>query len=83
MFRQTISDIQKYMHYSVKAARFQLKNEVASSFLNWVWWILDPLCFMMIYTIVFGYIFKSSELYFPIFIFIGITLWAFFKRTLA
>ncbi|MBE7000495.1 MAG: polysaccharide ABC transporter [Ruminococcaceae bacterium] len=83
MFKQAIFDIKKYFPYSVKAARFQLKNEVASSFLNWVWWVLDPLCFMLIYTIVFGYIFKSKEQYFPIFIFIGISLWDFFKRTLA
>ncbi len=33
-----------------------------------------------IYTIVFGVVFKTNEQYFPVFIFIAITLWDFFSR---
>lgn len=35
---------------------------------------------MLIYTFVFGHVFKSNEQYFAIFIFIGITVWDFFNR---
>ncbi len=75
-------DMKKYFPYSVVAARSQLKSEVANSYLNWIWWILDPICFMLIYTFIFGYVFNSREPYFPIFIFIGLSMWDFFNRTL-
>lgn len=75
-------DLKKYWSYSLVSAKAQLKSEVANSYLNWVWWILDPVCFMLIYTFIFGYVFDSRERYFPIFIFIGISMWDFFNRTI-
>ena len=74
--------MKRYYRYSIVAAKAQLKTEVADSYLNWIWWILDPLCFMLIYTFIFGYVFKSSEQYFPVYIFIGLSLWTFFNKTL-
>ncbi len=80
MFKRFQSDITKYFRYSVVSARSQLKAEVANSYLNWIWWILDPLCFMLIYTFMFGYVFGAREQYFPVFIFIGLSMWNFFNR---
>ncbi len=82
MFQRFCKDICKYYRYSIISARSQLKAEVANSYLNWIWWVLDPLCFMLIYTFIFGYVFDSSEPFFPIFIFIGLSMWDFFNRTL-
>ena len=83
MINRFIRDIKKYFRYSVLSAKAQLKAEVANSYLNWIWWVLDPLCFMLIYTFIFGYVFKASEQYFPVFIFIGLSMWDFFNRTMA
>jgi len=80
---RAIKDIKKYWSYVRYSAKSRLKAEVANSYLNWIWWILEPFCFMLIYTIIFGYIFESSEQYFPVYIFIGNTMWAFFSKTLA
>lgn len=82
MFNRFISDVKKYYRYSIFSAKAQLKAEVANSYLNWVWWVLDPLCFMLIYTFIFGYVFNSTEKYFPVFIFIGLSMWDFFNKTL-
>ncbi len=82
MFKRLYNDIKKYYRYSIVAARSQLKSEVADSYLNWIWWILDPFCFMLIYTFIFGYVFKSGEQYFPVYIFIGLSMWTFFNKTL-
>lgn len=81
MFQRFRKDIKKYFDYSIAAAKSKLKSEVANSYLNWIWWILDPLCFMVIYTFVFGYVFHARELYFPVYIFIGLTMWNFFNKT--
>ena len=82
MIKRFINDIKRYFRYSTVSARSQLKSEVANSYLNWIWWVLDPLCFMLIYTFIFGYVFKSSEEFFPIYIFIGLAMWEFFNRTM-
>ena len=80
MIKRFMYDITKYFRYSLISAKAQLKSEVANSYLNWIWWILDPLCFMLIYTFIFGYVFNSKEMYFPIFIFIGLAMWDYFNR---
>lgn len=71
-------DIKKYWGYAVWAARTELKTEVANSYLNWIWWVLEPFCMMLIYAFIFGTIFNGSEPYFPVFIFTGLTMWNFF-----
>ena len=82
MFKRFRDDMKKYWKYAIYSSKAQLKAEVANSYLNWLWWILDPLCFMLIYVFMFGYVFKSNQEYFAIFVFIGITLWDFFNKTL-
>lgn len=82
MKKRLQQDLRKYGRYSVVSAKAQLKAEVASSYLNWLWWVFEPTCFMLIYTFIFGTVFQASEPYFPIFIFIGISAWDFFHRTL-
>jgi len=80
--KRFLNDVKKYWKYTIYSARSDLKSEVASSYLNWLWWVLDPLCFMLIYTFMFGVVFNASEPYFPVFIFIGLSMWDFFNRTL-
>ena len=62
------------------SARANLKADVAGSYLNWFWWILEPLGIMAMYAIIFGWLFQNSVEYFPIFIFSGNMIWAFFNR---
>ena len=69
-------EMKKYWGYSVYAAKCDLKAEVANSYLNWLWWILDPLLFSMVYIFLSGIVFKSREDCFPIFVtLLGITIW--------
>lgn len=75
-------DIRKYFHYILFATRSQLRSEVENSYLDWIWWVLEPFCNMIVYTVIFGYVFNAKEPHFPIFIFIGITIWGFFSKTL-
>ena len=82
MLKRAFLDLKKYFRYSVISAKSKLKAEVANSYLNWLWWILDPLCFMLIYTFIFGFVFDAKEQYFPVFIFIGLSMWEFVNKTL-
>ena len=73
-------NIKKYYKYAIYSAKAELKSEVADSYLNWLWWIIEPVCFMIIYSFVFGFVFKNSEPYFASFIFVGLSAWQFFER---
>ena len=79
-FVRFFHDMRKYFPYAVRSAKADLKAEVTNSFLDWLWWLIEPVCMMLIYTVMFGVVFDAAELYFPIFIFIGITMWSFFTR---
>ncbi len=81
MWKRLIRDLKRYFSYAKYSARSDLKSEVASSYLNWLWWILDPLMFMLVYTFIAVVVFKSQVRYFPIFVFIGLTFWNFFSKT--
>lgn len=74
-------DFKKYLGYTRFAAKSELNAEVAGSYLNWLWWVFNPLCMMVIYTIIFSTIFDGRMPYAPIYIFIGLTVWDFFNRT--
>ncbi len=75
-----ITDMRKYYNYEVRAAKTSLKTEVDGSYLNWIWWILEPVFSMCIYYLIFGLVFQAKEQYFTAFLFIGQTMWAFFNR---
>lgn len=78
--KRFIADVKKYYSYEVRSAKTSLKTEVANSYLNWIWWILDPLFSMIIYYLIFGVVFKATEPYFLAFLFIGQTMWGFFSK---
>ncbi len=78
-----VNDIKKYFDYMVYAAKAELKSEISNSYLDWLWWILEPFCFMLIYVIIFAGVFKATEQYFPIFIFSGNTMWTFFSKCIS
>lgn len=73
-------NMKKYYKYAIRSAKAELKSEVADSRLNWLWWVIEPLCFMLIYTFVFGMVFPSNETYFASFVMIGLAAWDFFNR---
>lgn len=81
--KKFIKNIKKYYKYAIYSAKAELKSEVADSYLNWLWWIIEPLCFMLIYTFIFGYVFKNDQPYFASFVFIGLSAWNFFNRMIS
>ncbi len=75
-----LDDVYKYYKYAVQSAKADLRSEVANAYLDWMWWLIEPFCMMLIYTLIFGVVFKASEEFFPIFIFSGLAIWTFFSR---
>ncbi|MDD3693067.1 MAG: ABC transporter permease [Oscillospiraceae bacterium] len=74
-------DLKRYYRYILYASKSELKSEVSYSYLNWLWWILEPVLFMLIYVFVVRIVFRTSEKYFPVFVLIGQMVWMYFNRT--
>ena len=81
MLERFRTDVAKYRAYTFYSAKSALKSEVANSHLNWLWWVLNPLLFMMVYIFIGQVVFRSNTDNFPIFVFIGLTMWDFFNKT--
>ncbi len=79
--KRFVNDIKKYYKFTIYSAKSELKSEIANSHLSWLWWILDPLLFMMVYSFISIIVFSKSEPYFPVFVFIGLASWQFFEKT--
>lgn len=80
--KKFIKNFKKYNPYAKYAAKSELKGEVASSYLSWLWWILDPLFFMLIYTFIVQVVFDTNVENLPVFVMCGLTVWNFFSKNL-
>ena len=68
--KKAIGNIKKYFRYAVYSAKSELKSEVANSYLNWIWWILEPICLMLVYVFIVEVVFQTKEPKFPVFVLI-------------
>lgn len=82
MLRKVVEDTKKYWRFAVVSGKSELKSEIANSHLSWMWWVLDPLLFMLVYTFVSTIVFNQKIQYFPVFVFVGLSCWNFFNKTI-
>lgn len=80
--KRFINDLKKYKNYIFYATKSELKTEVINSHLGFLWLILEPIAFMLIYVFIATIVFKSKLDYFPVFVFVGLTAWNFFNKML-
>lgn len=80
--KKAIKNMKKYFRYVVYSAKAELKSEVANSYLSWIWWILEPICMMIVYVFIVQIVFKTNEAKFPVFVYIGLSTWEFFAKML-
>ncbi len=59
-----------------------LRAEAAKTYLSFVWWILDPVLYMLVFYVVFGLLFHRGKEpgYIP-FLLSGVTVWKWFDST--
>lgn len=79
--RNFFRDISHYWQYMVFSAKADLKAEVADSYLNRLWWLLEPFFNMLVYVIVFGRVMGNSVENYSTFVFSALLMWTFFNKS--
>ena len=73
-------NLKKYRRYIFFAAKADLNAEVANSYLNRLWWILEPFCNMLVYVIVFGHVMGNNIERYSTYVFSALVMWNFFSH---
>lgn len=76
------NDIIRYWQFMNYAAKADLRAEVANSYLNRLWWLLEPLFSMLVYVIVFGRIMGNSVENYATYTFSALLMWTFFSKAI-
>jgi lipopolysaccharide transport system permease protein len=61
--------------------RANLHTEVSQYYLNYLWWVINPLLTMGVFYVVFGIFLGSKIQHFVAFLLCGLTMWQWFART--
>lgn len=72
----------RYKNYMVYSARADLNAEVANSYLNRLWWLLEPFFNMMVYVVIFGRVMGNSVQNYATFVFSALLMWNYFSKIL-
>jgi len=72
----------KFKDYVLTATKFGLKSQLANSYIGYLWWILEPLFFMLIYVVVVTVIFTRSYPHPDVFILSGLMPWRWYSNSL-
>jgi ABC-type polysaccharide/polyol phosphate export permease len=79
---QVKTDLKKYKEYILYTIKTDLKTQLSSTYLGYLWWLLDPLLYMLVYVFVAQFIFRSNVDNFPIFVFCGVLPWKWITSSL-
>lgn len=80
--RQTITEIFDYRQMIVGLVRRDLRGRYKGSVLGFLWTFVNPLLQLLVYTLVFGFIFRNDMPNFYLYVFTGLIPWLFFSSCL-
>ncbi len=77
-----LQEIIRRRHILYAKAYSDLKHSVSSTVLKYLWWILEPLLLVAIYTLLIHHILNRGGPDYPAFVFCGLVVWLWFSRSL-
>ena len=70
-----------YWNVTVFRARTVMRAEAARTYLNFLWWLLDPLLTMAIFYFVFAMLLRRGTENYVVFLIVGLVVWQWFGNT--
>jgi len=74
--RQRLVDLVLYKTYA------ELRAEAAKTYINYLWWVIDPILGMLVFYVVFGILFDRSGEDYVAFLLIGVVVWNWYRQTI-
>src|SRR3954471_19049942 len=80
---QSLTGIWRYRELLLNLVRKELKVRYKNSALGFLWSMLNPLMYLVVFTVVFQIVLKAGIPYFPVFLLSGLLAWNLFSASLA
>jgi ABC-type polysaccharide/polyol phosphate export permease len=80
---KVVKDFKKYHEYIFFNTKYELKAQVSNTILGYLWWLLDPLIHMLVYTILVTVIFETNIQGFALAVFCALLPWKWFTATVS
>ena len=77
MLTQSVKDIIRYKDLIAYLVKGEFKVKYSGTVLGYIWWIFDPLLFMMVYVVLIGKILGRGGPDYPAFLICGLVAWKF------
>jgi len=82
IFKRFFKDLSGRREYLLYSTKYELKVQLSRTYLGYVWWILDPLFYMLVYMLIVMVIFQRGEKDFPVFVFCALVPWKWTLKTI-
>ena len=76
-----LSEILRYYNFWTSLAQIDLRNRFRRTKIGIIWVVIQPFMFTLILSLIFHIVFKREFLDFSVYVFSGITLWAWFSES--
>jgi ABC-type polysaccharide/polyol phosphate export permease len=83
IIQKTIADLKKYQEYLFTSITTGMRTDFANTYIGYIWWILDPLLFMLVYVFVFQVIMGSKIPNYPVFLMCSLLFWRWISGSIA
>ncbi len=80
--KKFFSHLKRYKNYMIYSAKADLNAEVTNSYLNRLWWLLEPMFNMLVYVLIFGRVMGNSVQNYATFVFSALLMWNYFSKTI-
>jgi lipopolysaccharide transport system permease protein len=71
----------QFLELLVFKTRANLNTEISKYYLNYLWWVLEPVLMMGVFYVVFGIFLNRGTEHFAAFLLTGLTAWNWFNRS--
>lgn len=80
--KKFVNDIIKYKEYVIYSVRADLMLNLSGRYLGYIWWILDPVMYMLVYVVVVSFVFDRGEPNYPVFVFSALLIWKWVSQSI-
>lgn len=79
---KAVGDVTEYRDYIRYSVGSSIKSQTAGTMLGSIWWILEPIMYMLVYVLVIKYIFQRGGPNYSVFLLCGLIPWKWTQSTI-